>query len=140
MKQNRHKAFREKKILKRYRKFLASRGETIGDPLNTSGASCLFCHTEESGNPIIEFSQNFIVMKNRFPYRYFENRPVIDHLLLVPRRHISSLSEFSNVEAEEFLAVAKLYDEAGYTLFNRSISHKGRSVWHQHAHFIKVEI
>lgn len=79
------------------------------------------------------------VFPNKFPYEYWDNRGVVEHLLLVPKRHVESLSELSNEEKIEAMNIMAQYEAAGYSVYWRSKTNTARSVPHQHTHLIKVD-
>lgn len=100
-----------------------------------SNNECIFCCLEESR----------IVIKNKLGLAIYDNYPVSKgHLLIIPKRHISSLSE---AKTQEVIAFFSLIDEAKKVLvekykptgFNIGINEgvsAGQTVMHLHIHII----
>lgn len=79
-----------------------------------------------------------LVIRNRTKYDYFEGVPVEQHLMVIPRAHRTSLSEFTDEEVLEQARVTGRYEKLGYHVFARGMGTKTRSVAHQHTHLIKI--
>lgn len=91
---------------------------------------CPFC--SNSSNLIKEYN-NFKVIENNFPYPNAEN-----HFLIVPKRHLISLDQFSDEEKKEWLEIFNYYLNESYLIFNRQFwKHKDASVEHFHTHAFK---
>ena len=99
--------------------------------------NCPFCVPEPA--LIVAETPEALVMQNKFPYDAWDNQAVLDHLLIVPRRHVAALDE---LPAEEQIALIKLYSEyerRGYDLYARAVGNVQRSVGsHQHTHLIRT--
>lgn len=80
------------------------------------------------------------VIDNLYPYELFDDMVVSDHILIVPKRHIVGISEFTTEERVDFLDTVSEYEEEGYTLFARAPMNKAKSVTHQHSHMIKPNL
>jgi diadenosine tetraphosphate (Ap4A) HIT family hydrolase len=98
---------------------------------------CPFCTLDD--RPVLTNSSTMRVFPNKFPYEYWDNRGVIEHLLLVPKRHVESLSELTDVEKIEAMNLMAQYEAEGYSVYWRSKANTARSVHHQHTHLIKVD-
>jgi len=103
-------------------------------------AECTFCNIATSGlNKIVEETKHFFVVKNRFPYETWESREVESHLMVVVKRHISELSDMTEVERTELMQILVKYEHESYSFYGRSFGNAERSMEHQHAHLIKTK-
>lgn len=100
--------------------------------------TCEFCTFDEKYAYFVRDYGTFQVIENRFPYAMWDNWLVDAHLMLVPKRHIHDLKEFTAEESADFLKALVEYDELGYCIWIRDQTAKGRTVPHQHTHFIKI--
>lgn len=79
------------------------------------------------------------LVHNRFPYSIWENRDVIDHLMVVPKRHVPGLADLNKDELEEITKLLLEYEGKDYSIYARSPGNKERTVpGHQHTHLIQV--
>lgn len=99
---------------------------------------CNFCnHTTQR---IIGNLATHWVIDNLYPYELYDDMVVSDHLLIVPKRHIVGISEFTDQERIDYLDTVAEYEDEGYTLFARAPQNKAKSVTHQHSHLIKPDM
>lgn len=98
--------------------------------------ACPFCDLDD--RRIYKETASLRVMANKFPYEYWDNHGVIEHLLMVPKRHVESLGELSDAEKIEAMQLMAEYESAGYSVYWRSKTNGSRSVPHQHTHLIRV--
>lgn len=98
---------------------------------------CDFCAYNESSEVVAEHIQ-FLVIKNMFPYTVWDGMNVLDHLMLIPRRHITSLSELTADESKEYMELLGSYEDAGYSAYSRSHKNNMKTVPHQHTHLLKT--
>ena len=98
---------------------------------------CQFCTVPK--RQIVESSKELLVIQNIFPYELWDSCEVLDHLMIVPRRHIVSKSDYSQVEREQFMDVICDYEKNGYSLYSRGHNSIMKSVLHQHSHLIKLD-
>lgn len=68
----------------------------------------------------------------------WEMRTVAEHLLVIPRRHVRSLSELNDTAQLELMATLADYELKGYNIYARGVGSGQRSVAHQHTHLIKT--
>ncbi len=78
------------------------------------------------------------VVCNIFPYDVWDTSTVKDHLMIVPKRHVDSVSHFKRTEQTEFMALLGKYEAKGYSVYARAPTNKMKSVTHQHTHLIKL--
>ncbi len=101
---------------------------------------CLFCRivTRQSPSDIVYEDDAVVAFKDIYP-----KAPV--HLLIVPRRHIASLAEATEADAEVLgrcvvaarrLAESSGYAEKGFRLGVNTGPEGGQVVYHVHFHFI----
>lgn len=99
---------------------------------DTDGFSnqCPFCEPTEK---IIEETDLFIVLPNKFPYPKTKN-----HILVCPKRHIKDWIELTTEELVDIRNIISKYMKENYILLGREFAHnKGASVYHLHIHLIK---
>ncbi len=104
---------------------------------NPDPAICPLCNMES--DQLIYTGKTMVVTKNIFPYQYWEFMDVVDHLMIVPKRHVLSIAEFSDQEKLEAMELFADYEERGYNLYARSVENNMKSIPHQHTHLIKTE-
>jgi diadenosine tetraphosphate (Ap4A) HIT family hydrolase len=102
------------------------------------GGACGLCHLHEWHNQILQETPHFNLIKNEFPYYFWESRRVSQHLLLVPKRHILSISELTADEWADFQQILTQYEPQGFSIYARAPANPQRTQVHQHTHLIKV--
>jgi len=117
-----------RKTLKQYSAFNA-KDATI--------AACGLCR-EGSGERIIRQNDTMFVIPNRVSYDMFEGRRVKDHLMVIPKRHVETLADFTDQEKIDQMTIASAYEAQGYNVYARGVGSISRSVKHQHTHLIKL--
>lgn len=98
---------------------------------------CGFCHIKKGDEQFIKSTRNFKIIRNIFGYSMWDSQKVEDHLMVVPLKHIDSLSGLSDKAALEFAKLIFSYEEKGYNVYARAPGSKLKSVIHQHTHLIK---
>jgi len=98
---------------------------------------CTFC-TGLSVNIIAE-SETMVVVPNRVSYDVFEGRRVLEHLMIIPKRHVESIHHFTKQEKMDMVDFAGEYEAIGYNVYARGAGSVTRSVNHQHTHLIKLD-
>ena len=79
------------------------------------------------------------VVPNRVSYDVFEGRRVVDHLLIIPKRHVETIKNFTKQEKLDMVDIAGAYESKGYNVYARGVGSLTRSVGHQHTHLIKIK-
>lgn len=97
---------------------------------------CTFCNDDDER--AIKSAKTMLVAPNRVKYDIFEGREVLDHLLIIPKRHVESLNDFTKEEKLEMMDIAGEYEAKGYNVYARGVGSSTRSVKHQHTHLIKI--
>ncbi len=98
---------------------------------------CAFCEDDMAGRKVAENKYAYVV-PNRTFYDLWELRSVTDHLLLLPKRHVRSLSQLTKKEREAVMDMMCEYEGKNYNIYARGINSKQRSIDHQHTHLIKT--
>lgn len=106
------------------------------DELKSGLRRCPFCHAADL--KIKQTNALSYVIHNIYPYHYWEFMGVVDHLLIVPKRHVESLSELSNNEKLEIMNMIAMYEQDGYNVYARTATNSIKTVPHQHTHLIKT--
>ena len=98
---------------------------------------CNFCSDKIKTEFVYENDTMFVV-PNRTPYDLFEGRKVLEHLMVIPKAHHTSIQSFSDKEKADMMTVAGKYEAEGYDVYARGATSVTRSVAHQHTHLIKM--
>lgn len=105
---------------------------------NKNSNICSLC--DLSKNKIIYQNDSISLVYNKFPYSYWENREVIDQLMIVPKQHCKDLKSLSISAKEQIFSIIFEYESKGYDVYVRGAGSSSRSVAeHVHAHLIKTE-
>jgi diadenosine tetraphosphate (Ap4A) HIT family hydrolase len=100
---------------------------------------CTFCNEVKLKKNIIEEGKTMFIINNRVFYDIFEGRKVLDHRMIIPKRHVESFEDFTGEEALEMLQTSARYEKDGYNVYARGVGSIGRTVKHQHTHLIKTD-
>lgn len=102
------------------------------------GLACALCDALDESN-IIEQTTSMIVVKNRVAYDLFEDLQTTgEHLMIVPKRHVEQLSEFSEAEKNDMFDLLAKYEDQGFSIYARAKTNVNRSQPHQHTHLIRT--
>ena len=102
-------------------------------------AECTFCNELKVEKNILREGKTMFIIPNRVSYDVFEGRRVIDHLMIIPKRHATSFDDFTNEEVLEMMRTTAEYEKNGYNVYARGWGNISRSVAHQHTHLIKTD-
>ena len=104
----------------------------------TINTDCVFCklHPEESS--YLDETKSFMLVRNIFAYSTWDSQDVEDHIMVVPKKHIESLSVLSASEAVEFVGLIGSYESRGYNVYARAPNSAIKTIIHQHTHLIKA--
>jgi diadenosine tetraphosphate (Ap4A) HIT family hydrolase len=100
-------------------------------------AACPFC--DIAAVEIVEKGKLASVVRNIFPYEYWEFMDVTAHLLVIPKRHVSSLGHLTKDEKLEIMDLLAKYEAQGYNLYARTADSNMKTIPHQHTHLIKTK-
>jgi ATP adenylyltransferase len=123
--------YRSRKVTLRYRKAPTHK------LANDDTAHCPFCSPTD--RRIYTETDSMRVIANNFPYEFWDNHPVVEHLLLTPKRHVLSLDELTLEEKAEAIHLMSKYEADGYSVYWRTQNNKTRTVPHQHTHLFKLQ-
>lgn len=98
---------------------------------------CSYCDGDLVGRKV-EVTKYAYVVPNRTFYDLWELRAVMDHLLIIPKRHVRSLKDLTAPERKDIMDLMCKYEVQNYNVYARAINSKQRSVDHQHTHLIKT--
>ena len=118
-----------RKTLRQYAKF------NSGD---NKLSACTFCNQYKVRKNILSESETMFIIPNRVKYDMFEGQRVRDHLMVIPKRHLESISEFTDEEKLDHMKILAEYEKQGYDVYARGVGNIARSVKHQHTHLIKT--
>lgn len=79
------------------------------------------------------------MVKNIFPYDLWDTCGVKEHFMVIPKRHVDTISHFSNQEQKEYIGLIAKYEQSGYSIYARAPGSVAKSVHHQHTHLIKLD-
>lgn len=99
---------------------------------------CPFCNITIDHAQYINETDNFWIIRNRFPYEIWEDQSVLSHLMIIPKAHLLSLKHLSESESKEFILLMADYEHSGYNVYARTAGSKTRSIKHQHTHLIQL--
>jgi diadenosine tetraphosphate (Ap4A) HIT family hydrolase len=99
---------------------------------------CDFCHDSVTLQKAVLTTKHAYVVPNRVFYDIWELHDVTDHLLVVPKRHVHSLSELTPAERQDIMDILADYEGREYNVYARATASVNRSVFHQHTHLIKI--
>ncbi len=105
--------------------------------VQTTGG-CEFCKIETASDQLVEQTASFKVIKNIFPYSFWDYRRVSHHLMIIPKWHTDTLKDIRSDQAAEYMSIVSRYESRGYDVFARSPGSIQKSVPHQHTHLIKT--
>ncbi len=99
---------------------------------------CDFCDFKDNTERDIKHHTYFWVTDVMAQYDLWDNHGVKDQRMIVPKRHVEHIGEFSPEEALEYHAIVSQYDLLGYSLYQRAPVNNSRTIIHQHSHLISL--
>jgi diadenosine tetraphosphate (Ap4A) HIT family hydrolase len=99
---------------------------------------CPFCFDVKRKQIIInDVPKYFMIIANKYPY-------VENHLLIIPKRHIKKISDFTNPEQIEFMTLVSKYsremtNELGSCFMFIRQNTEDQSVEHLHYHLLPIQ-
>lgn len=101
-------------------------------------AVCPFCDPHNQAQRIAEETKHAYVIENMVHYSQWEMSRVLDHLMIIPKRHVTSLQQLTKAERADIMDLIIAYEAKDYDVFARSPGSKTRSVPHQHTHLLRT--
>lgn len=105
---------------------------------NKASNSCDFCQFNISDEQVIHEYKYFWLIKNIFGYDLWDSLDVLDHLMIVPKKHVESIGALTKDAMNEYAAILSNYETKGYSFYARSMGNTSKSVPHQHTHLLKL--
>ncbi|MCZ2260021.1 HIT family protein [Sporosarcina sp. G11-34] len=102
-------------------------------------STCIFCQIIEGTIPSAK------IYEDEHVYAFMDIMPVTKgHVLLIPKKHIENIYDFSEEQAARLFAAAPKianvlkaeFNPAGMNLLNNNGAPAGQSVFHFHLHFV----
>jgi diadenosine tetraphosphate (Ap4A) HIT family hydrolase len=106
--------------------------------LKATNHPCVFCAEETIAKQKIGETEYFWLLTNLFPYETWDYHTIKDHIMAVPKRHMTSISQLNPAETKEYIELLCKYEASGYSVYSRTPSSKAKSIPHLHTHFIKL--
>ncbi len=100
---------------------------------------CPFCEISPKSEQFVEEGVAFHVIRNIYPYSLWDGQGVVDHLMVVPKKHTDTLSDIKAREKAEYVDIISKYEGQGYDIYARAPKSAAKSVFHQHTHIIKLD-
>lgn len=101
---------------------------------------CSFCNDYKNGTfKLVSEGKTMLTVHIRLAYDLFEGQRVTDHLMIIPKRHVEAIAEFTDTEKLEQMTIMGEYEKLGYEIYARGVGAVSRSIAHQHTHLIKPE-
>ncbi len=101
--------------------------------------TCIFCDLTRKDPQVLEAYPLFMLVKNIYPYAVWDSCRVLEHYLILPKRHMASLDDMTKKERAEYADLVARAEKDGFALYTRSDSGITKSVTHVHTHLIKLE-
>lgn len=102
-----------------------------------ASTGCTFCN-EIGQSRIVHENDTMFIIPNRVSYDMFEGRRVLEHFMVIPKRHAETLAEFTDQEKIDQMTIAGEYEAKGFNVYARGVGSVSRTVKHQHTHLIKL--
>ena len=122
-------AFRSRRQESEYKKYLKT----------AKSEGCVFCAIQKGADQYLEETEYFKVIKNNFPYSLWDGQTVVDHLMIIPKKHTDNLKTMESSEKIEYVDLLEKYEKKGYNAYLRAPVSVIKTVIHQHTHLIKTE-
>lgn len=107
--------------------------------LDSQQAGCTYCNDPTFEKRTVEQTDTMRLIYIRTKYDIFEGRPVQEHYMIVPKRHVETLNDFTDQEKIDMTTLAGKYEAKGFNVYMRGVKSVSRSVEHQHTHLIKLK-
>jgi diadenosine tetraphosphate (Ap4A) HIT family hydrolase len=104
-----------------------------------SKTECIFCDYTMKDKSFISETKSFKIIDNIFPYTHWDGQGVLDHIMVVPKKHTDTLSDLTSYEAVEYVELIASYESRGYSVYSRAPDSTRKTVIHQHTHLIKLD-
>lgn len=88
------------------------------------------------GPQTLQNSQRFqesLHYKKHRQIRFMELHNVVEHLLLVPKKHTENLKALGDKERLEMMSIIAEYESEGHNIYARGVENERRSIVHLHS-------
>lgn len=99
---------------------------------------CAFCQFTSDTDRLVAEYRHFWVVRNIYGYDIWENLDVMEHLMLIPKKHVDSLAKLSMPAQQEYGTLMATYEGSGYSLYARGVKNIAKSIPHQHTHLLQL--
>lgn len=124
---------RSRAVDRAYANFRAERIKRYGDD-----APCPLCD-DIANRVVVQSLPTLNVVENDFPYYIYSGKEVQSHLMMAPKRHIASFSDFTTEEQSDYWKTLHQYSIAGYDAVTTAADSPRRTVpQHLHTHLLRV--
>ena len=106
---------------------------------NEKKPGCDFCRFEAGDGQVKREETDFYIVENIYGYSHWDSSEVEEHLMIVPKKHVTSLSKLSDTELMAHAKLIQEYEPKGYSTYSRGSESHMKSVPHQHTHLIKLK-
>lgn len=104
---------------------------------HVDAGTCSFCVIDEGHDQFVRGTKSFKIIRNKFPYTFWDGQDVVEHLMIVPRVHSATFSFTDDKQKIEYVDLLTHYDKLGYNIYARAPQSVMKSIPHQHTHLIK---
>lgn len=97
---------------------------------------CPFCGSV--ADRLVKKTKYFYIIKNIYGYDLWDRRKVVEHLLIIPKKHQIDLKKITGEAAIEYTKLLTNYIDKGYDVYTRTTNAQTKSQTHFHTHLIKA--
>ena len=117
--------------------YRSTKNENLYHKYKKTEVGCYFC--EPKPHIVVSKTKNFYISKNNFPYDFWDGQKIKEHLLVVSKKHFSSLDSKDKNLLLEYGQLINDYSKKGYDIYTRFPNNPSRSQVHFHTHLIKTD-
>jgi diadenosine tetraphosphate (Ap4A) HIT family hydrolase len=105
---------------------------------NSPNEACNFCKFSPNDGQVVSESEHFWIATNLFAYNVWDDRNVDEHLMLLPKRHVTSLSELTSAERADYIEQLVACEAHDYSTYTRAPGNASKSIPHLHTHLVRL--
>lgn len=110
--------------------------KTLHNEVSKKTSICPFCNLADRA---IHETPTMTVIENKVFYDWWDEAQVTEHLMLIPKRHVETVSGLDPAEREEYLDIIAKYENRDYSFYSRAPDNGARTQPHLHTHLIKTD-
>lgn len=99
---------------------------------------CDFCDFTVNSKQVEREYEYFWLVRNMFSYDLWDNLDVLDHLMIVPKKHVESIGLLPAEALVEYSKIIAEFEQRDYSFYARSMKNVCKTVPHQHTHLLKL--